>query len=101
MTIDEIKAFGAPWPAAEVQISVQKKIARLVFLVRACARSAGGDCRPGRLTESKPMRINRGRESTQEFALEQRRRLGPGLRSSLIVTGIGKKNRAFNDLGRR
>jgi hypothetical protein len=34
MTLDKIKAFGAPWPAAEVHISVQKKIARLVFLVR-------------------------------------------------------------------
>jgi len=33
MTLNQIKAFGAPWPAAEVQISVQKKIARLVFLV--------------------------------------------------------------------
>jgi hypothetical protein len=34
MTIDELKALGAPWPAAEVQISVQNKITRLVFLVR-------------------------------------------------------------------
>jgi hypothetical protein len=34
MTLDELKAFGAPWPAAEVQISVQKKITRFVFLVR-------------------------------------------------------------------
>ena len=34
MTLDQVKAFGAPWPAAEVQISVKKKITRLVFLVR-------------------------------------------------------------------
>ena len=34
MTIDELKAHGAPWPAAEVQISVRNKITRLVFLVR-------------------------------------------------------------------
>jgi hypothetical protein len=34
MTIDDIKAFGAPWPAAEVHISVEKKITRLVFLGR-------------------------------------------------------------------
>ena len=34
MAIDELKALGAPWPAAEVQISDEKKITRLVFLVR-------------------------------------------------------------------
>ena len=34
MIIFELKTLGAPWPAAEVQISVEKKITRLVFLVR-------------------------------------------------------------------
>jgi hypothetical protein len=32
VTIEEIKALGAPFPRAEVQTSLRKKIARLVLL---------------------------------------------------------------------
>ena len=34
MTLEEIKALGAPFQAAEVQISRRKQISRLVLLVR-------------------------------------------------------------------